>query len=191
MLIQGYLAKKVIFHYGIPIGHILVPVREHGEVARSLLGENIPWEFVGATQPEQEFAADIVLGRVVEAAVLAKIPITFLRFPDIVRDEDYCWSHISPVFSDSFDIYLDRERFREEFYKLSDFSISRIQMGDGVRVQLEDKPQKPKTRHAVFQEWKKKPHEAETTPDFRRNACSLCNLPIQHPIHSDNEGGDV
>jgi hypothetical protein len=125
VLIQGYLAKKVIFHYGIPIGHILVPVREHGEVARSLLGENIPWEFVGATQPEQEFAADIVLGRVVEAAVLAKIPITFLRFPDIVRDEDYCWSHISPVFSDSFDIYLDRERFREEFYKLSDFSISK------------------------------------------------------------------
>jgi hypothetical protein len=57
-----------------------------------------------------------------------------------------------------------------------------IQMGDGVRVQLEGKPQK-KTKHAVFQEWKKKPHSFETTPDFRRNACSLCNLPAQNPIH--------
>lgn len=125
VLIQGYLAKKVIFHYQIPIGHILVPVRFHEEVAHSRLGESIPWEFVGATQNEQIFAADVVLGRVVEAAVLADIPLTFVRFPDIVKDEEYCWKKVSPVFSNSFNIQLDRERFREEFHKLSDFSLSK------------------------------------------------------------------
>ena len=60
-----------------------------------------------------------------------------------------------------------------------------IKMGDGVRIQMgEEKPQ-PKNRHAEFQEWKKKPHTYETTPEFRRNACCLCNLPAQHPIHID------
>jgi hypothetical protein len=70
-----------------------------------------------------------------------------------------------------------------------------IKMGDGVRVQL-DAPQKHtphqiKTQHAQFQEWKKKPHEYETTPEFRRNACSLCNLPAQNAIHLLDEGGDA
>lgn len=59
----------------------------------------------------------------------------------------------------------------------------KIKMGDGVRIQLGE--EKPKTRHALFQEWKKKPHIYETTPEFRRNACCLCNLPAQHPIHID------
>lgn len=65
-----------------------------------------------------------------------------------------------------------------------------IKMGDGVRLQVGEVQPKPKPRHAIFQEWKKKPHEFETTPDFRRNACSLCNLPVQNPIHLDDEGGD-
>ena len=55
-----------------------------------------------------------------------------------------------------------------------------IKMGDGVRLQVGEVQPKPKPRHAIF----------ETTPDFRRNACSLCNLPVQNPIHLDDEGGD-
>jgi len=66
-----------------------------------------------------------------------------------------------------------------------------IKMGDGVRLQLGEEPQKHsphqiKTQHAIFQEWKKKPHSYETTPEFRRNACSLCNLPAQNPIHLED-----
>ncbi|MHA2066472.1 MAG: hypothetical protein ACXABY_19040 [Candidatus Thorarchaeota archaeon] len=125
VLVHGYLAKKVIFHYGIPIGHVIIPVRDHIEVAKSRMGENIPWAFMQATEGYQVLAADIVLGKTVEAVVLADIPMTFIRFPDIVKDEQYCWNKVNRVFSDSFDIHLEREKFREEFNQLSDFSISK------------------------------------------------------------------
>lgn len=64
-------------------------------------------------------------GKIVEATILADISMTFMRFPDIVKDEQYCWDKVNRVFSDSFDIHLDPDRFREEFKRLSDFSISK------------------------------------------------------------------
>jgi hypothetical protein len=68
-------------------------------------------------------ACDVFLGKVVETAVLADIPLTFMKFPDIVTNEPYCWSKVNSVLSETYDIHLDRDRFREEFNLLSDPSM--------------------------------------------------------------------
>ena len=111
----SWYAKLLVYHYEIPIGHILVPVRDHREVARSRMGEGLQLPIIGSDHDSQVIACDVLLGKTVETAVLADIPMTFTRFPDIVMDEEYCWSKLNSILLGTFDIQLDREHFREEF----------------------------------------------------------------------------
>jgi hypothetical protein len=119
----SWYTKLLVFHYRIPFGHILVPVRDHREVAKSRIGEGLQLPIIGSSHNDQIIACDVLLGKVVEAAVLADIPLTFMRFPDIVTNEPYCWSKVNSVLSETYDIHLDRNRFRNEFYNLSDPSM--------------------------------------------------------------------
>lgn len=119
----SWYIKLLIVNYKIPIGHIFVPVRDHREVARSRIKERLELLITPNDYDSQILACDILLGRCVEAAILADIPITFTRFPDIVTDEAYCWDKLNSVLSETYDIHLDRDRFRQEFQQLSDPSI--------------------------------------------------------------------
>jgi hypothetical protein len=83
------------------------------------MGEGLHLPIIGEDYDSQVIACDVLLGKVVETAVLADIPMTYTRFPDIVMDEEYCWFKLNSVLTESFDIQLDRERFREEFQQLS------------------------------------------------------------------------
>jgi len=116
----SWYTKVLVFHYKVPFGHIVLPIRDHREAARSRIGEDLQLPIIGSTYDDQVIACDVLLGKAVETAVLANIPMTFIRFPDIVMNEVYCWSKMNSVLSESFDIHLDRERFREEFNTLSD-----------------------------------------------------------------------
>ena len=119
----SWYMKLLVFEYKIPFGHIVIPIRDHREVAKSRIAEGISWKNTPNDLSNQTLACDIILGKAVEAAVLADIPLTFIRFPDIVMDEEYCWSKIDSVLTGTFDIHLDREQFREEYQKLADPSL--------------------------------------------------------------------
>jgi hypothetical protein len=119
----SWYTKLLVFHCKIPFGHILIPIRDHREVARSRIGEGLQLSIIGESYDDQVIACDVLLGKVVETAVLADIPLTFMRFPDIVTNEPYCWSKVNSVLSETYDIHLDRNRFRNEFYNLSDPSM--------------------------------------------------------------------
>lgn len=119
----SWFTKMFAFYYEIPLGHILLPIRDHREVAKSRIAEGIPLRIIGETYDAQIVACDVMVGRVVETAVLADIPLTLMRFPDLVKDESYCWDKLDSVLSGTFDIHLDRDRFHEEFEKLADPSM--------------------------------------------------------------------
>ena len=119
----SWYTKMIVFHYKIPFGHIILPVRDHREVATSRIKEHLRLSIIGQDHESQVLACDVLLGRVVETAVLADIPMTFICFPDIVMSEEYCWNKLDSVLSGTFDIHLDRERFREDFEKLADPSM--------------------------------------------------------------------
>lgn len=119
----SWYVKVLCFHYKIKMGHIVIPVRDHREVARSRIGEGLEWPITLPDQDSQTLACDMMLGKAVETAVLADIPLTFIRFPDIVTNEPYCWFKVNSVLSETYDIHLDRNRFRNEFYNLSDPSM--------------------------------------------------------------------
>jgi len=119
----SWYTKLLVFNYKLSIGHIVVPVRDHREVATSRIKEHLRLSIIGQDYESQVLACDVLLGRVVETAVLANIPMTFIRFPDIVMSEAYCWNKMNSVLSGTFDIHLDRERFREEYEQLADPSM--------------------------------------------------------------------
>lgn len=107
---------------GIKVAHIVVPVRDFGEAARSRLyvqrmvtgsidGRPVHGGLrdtkVGAQQRqvlESKFAT------LVESAVRNDIPLTFLSFPRLAQDADYLYEKLAFMLGD-----ISRERFREVY----------------------------------------------------------------------------
>jgi hypothetical protein len=117
--IYSWYLKMLVFGCKVPIGHVIIPVRNHREVAESRIGEGIAWEFTASDIHSQILANDMLLGKAVEACVVTDTPMTFIRFPDLVKDADYCLQKMQNVCL-SYGIQIDKDDFYEEFAKLAD-----------------------------------------------------------------------
>jgi hypothetical protein len=115
----SWYLKYIVFGCKVLVGHVIIPVRDHREVTNSRIGENLLWDKIPPDYDSQLIANDTALGRTVETCVLAGIPMTFIRFPDIVKNVDYCGAKIQEACM-TFGVHIDTLDFREEFAKLAD-----------------------------------------------------------------------
>lgn len=113
------LLKDLLFGKFLNINHCIIPVRDHREAASSRLGRGLGWSWAENTEASQVMANDIMLGRSVEACILADIPITFLKFPRLVKDVTYChYKLIEPL--KSIGIQITSNRFEEVYNIVAD-----------------------------------------------------------------------
>ncbi len=130
----SFWLKALLFGNLIEVGHVLIPVRDHYEAAMSRIDAGLQWPWTGADFESQSNANDQALGRIVEACVLAEIPFTFLKFPKLIQDPDYCWGKLQDAIAGFGGAWKplyrsDREGlrpwvpfsvFRKEFLELAD-----------------------------------------------------------------------
>ena len=97
----------------LQVEHLIVPIRDLRLSALSRLDAGLHWMTTGDPL-DQEHVLAMVLGKVVEVAVLFEIPCTMIKFPALVTDADYCYQKLLRPFPD-----LPRKRFKREFKKLA------------------------------------------------------------------------
>ncbi len=99
----------------LAVEHAIVPIRWLDDAAQSRVrvgGEGkTPGGLIGTGDPKQQQA---VLAerfhRLVHTLVAQEVPHTFIEFPWFVRDADYAWRKLSPIFPE-----IDREKFYAAF----------------------------------------------------------------------------
>lgn len=89
--LERLLEKKLI-----KVDHLIVPVRNIKEAAKSRLRVGRRWRIKGLSSQEQVLTW--ALGKITETACLYDIPITFLKYPQLVEDPEYCFNKLSPIF---------------------------------------------------------------------------------------------
>jgi len=97
------------------ISHVIIPIRDFKESVKSRLNVGLRWSLEddeGAEEQERIIAE--ALGRAIEACVICKIPCTILVFPDLVKNCDYLYSQLNPIF------HIDSRIFREKFEELAE-----------------------------------------------------------------------
>jgi hypothetical protein len=80
----------------IRVDHIIVPIRDIKEASQSRAKNNLPWAIKGLETQEQVLTW--ALGKITETASKHNIPITFLRYPKLLEDPDYCFKKLELVF---------------------------------------------------------------------------------------------
>lgn len=81
--------------------------------ARSRLNAGLKWLIETDSLNDQESALAWVLGKAVDACVVHKIPLTIMRFPELIEDEQYCYNRLNPIFK------IDRKKFSKVFKELA------------------------------------------------------------------------
>jgi hypothetical protein len=111
----------------VEIDHVVMPMRDLAESAVSrisvgldvLIGKNGAQGeigFIGGDKVEQqENVLAMFTGKVLEACYIYRIPLTLMRFPRFVMDEEYCYRKVV-----CFDEGIDREEHRRAWFGLSD-----------------------------------------------------------------------
>lgn len=112
-----YLKPFLLGGY-LELAHCIIPVREHYDAAESRMGVDLHWPWAGKDLDSQAQANDIILGRTVEACILADVPITFTKFPRVVLDCDYCYTKVSIALED-IGVQIEPSLFHEKFKELS------------------------------------------------------------------------
>jgi hypothetical protein len=49
-----------------------------------------------------------MFGRVMEAAYLFRLPLTIIRYPDLVQSADYCYQRLTPIFDFDYDLFKEK-----------------------------------------------------------------------------------
>ena len=104
--LAGLLKKKLL-----KVDHIIVPVRNIKDAAKSRIKAGRRWRIKGLGSQEQVLAW--VLGRITETASQHDIPITFIKYPKLVQDPDYCFEKLDPIFK------LNKNKFHKTHSKLA------------------------------------------------------------------------
>lgn len=104
--LEGLLEKKLI-----KVDHLIIPVRNIKEAAKSRLKAKRKWKIKGINSQEQVLAW--ALGKITETAIRHDIPVTFIKYPKLIQDPDYCFEKLNPVFK------LNKKKFTKIYPKLA------------------------------------------------------------------------
>jgi len=109
----SFFIKNYVQSGLVKIRHVIIPVRDLKESTKSRLSVGLRWCIEAHEgEEEQEKVLAEALGRAVEACVMCKIPCTILRFPDLVKNVDYLYSQLSPIFK------INKNSFNKVFKEL-------------------------------------------------------------------------
>ena len=102
----------------LEVEHVIIPVRDISQVARSRRNTNLVWTIEGINDMASNLETDQIaltyaLGKLVETCTLYNLPFTILKFPDLVTDAHYCYQSLSKVFK------INKDRFNKIFRQLS------------------------------------------------------------------------
>ena len=98
----------------VDIDHVILPFRDMDDSARSRLSVGLDWMVEDSvTDPLTRLAvqADVhysMFGRAIEAAYLFRIPLTIMRFPELIQSADYCYRRLSAVFDFDYDLFKEK-----------------------------------------------------------------------------------
>ncbi len=104
--LEGLLKKKLI-----QVDHIIVPVRNLKDAAKSRIKAGRRWKIKGLDSQEQVLAW--ALGKITATAIEHNIPITYIHYPKLIQDPDYCFNKLNPIFK------LNKNKFYKEYNKLA------------------------------------------------------------------------
>lgn len=113
--VWAYLLKYFVINEVIEIERVVMPLRDLTLGARSRLSVELDFmldkNFIGLKMEgqhkgeHQENILAMLVGKVVEACYIYDIPLTMMRFPEIVTDEDYCYRKVCEI------EHIDRKEF--------------------------------------------------------------------------------
>jgi len=119
--IWAYLLKFFYINQLTEIERVIMPMRDLTESAYSRLDAGLDFlmdkEFVKVPgiplQEVQENILAMLVGKVMEACYLYDIPLTMMRFPESVTDEEYCYRKVTELEP------INRQRFGKVFRELA------------------------------------------------------------------------
>jgi len=107
----SYKLEPMLKRKLIKVDYIIVPIRNIKDAATSRKKAGLNWKIKGLESQEQVLAW--ALGKITETAVKYNIPITYLKYPKLIQDPDYCYEKLSNVFK------INRKKFDEVYTSLS------------------------------------------------------------------------
>lgn len=114
----SFVIKELSRRGIVDFEHVIMPIRDFGEAAKSRVGVGLHWYAIQTDDKEkqledQAIVLTIAAGAVVEGCVLYNIPLMLLNFPRIVEDSQYLytklkeagvykggWGEFAPVFDE-------------------------------------------------------------------------------------------
>jgi len=114
----AFFLKPVVRAGWMSVDHVFIPFRDIDVSAKSRLDVGLDWmcgQDAGYEDrvTHQANIHGLALGRTMEAVWVLGLPHTVMMFPNLVRDEEYCYRCLSNAFE------LERGRFAEEWRRLS------------------------------------------------------------------------
>ena len=103
----------------IEIDHVILPFRDVDESAKSRISVGLDWMVDDeVTDPLVRLAIQknvhySMIGRLMEAAYLFRIPLTIVRYPEFIKSVDYCYQRLNGIFD------FDYDKFEQKHTELA------------------------------------------------------------------------
>lgn len=107
-LLRSFLEKKIL-----AVDHVLIPIRDLETAAKSRIDVDLLWKMEEPDLIHQTAIHRAALGTLMETIALHDIPFTFMKFPLLTKDLNYCYDCLYKAFE------LDWNSFRKVFPKLA------------------------------------------------------------------------
>jgi hypothetical protein len=102
-----------------PVGHVIVPIRDLRDAARSRLEAGLHY-LTDGTLDDQESVNAYLLGKCIEACELFDLPYTIMHFPRLVEDPHYCVGILSRIlkgdvdYSKGIELHKELSKYKEK-----------------------------------------------------------------------------
>jgi hypothetical protein len=131
--VWAYLLKYFYLNQLVEIERVIMPIRDLTDASYSRLDAGLDFlldkdftKMPGAPKAErQENILAMLIGKVVEVCYVHEIPLTLMRFPLLVEDEEYCYRKVVELEP------VNRERFGEVYKELANPSQVKWSRPDG------------------------------------------------------------
>jgi len=90
--LRQLLEKKVM-----KVEHVIIPYRDAKEAAKSRMSHPDLYWFAD-NELEQTNANYVMIGMLIDTCLFFRIPYTIMKFPDHVKDWEYCWGKLHIIF---------------------------------------------------------------------------------------------
>jgi len=117
----SYKLEHLLKNNLIKVDHIIVPVRNIKDAAKSRIKAGRRWQIKGLESQEQVLTW--ALGKIVETALEYDIPIIFIKYPQLTQNSDYCFSKLSTIFK------LNKKKFVKVYSKLAGAKTIKQEIG--------------------------------------------------------------